>query len=187
MTLATNLQESDLKCIFLGYLPGMLNFNEERELRGKGDLMRLVSSVSPYSKSRTSAYTVQVMDHNTPPCCLGSATFRWGTQVPGLSKGHATNHDFKGFPIYVYFFLKMAQRMQVLLSFLFSHNHLLPLAERKKDYILLGILLWGVKPSPAQRVIGNIQVILRAGITLMNRYQPPFRFMYFPILCFQQN
>ena len=106
MTLATNLQESDLKCIFLGYLPGMLNFNEERELRGKGDLMRLVSSVSPYSKSRTSAYTVQVMDHNTPPCCLGSATFRWGTQVPGLSKGHATKHDFKGFPIYVYFFLK---------------------------------------------------------------------------------
>ena len=53
------------------------------------------------------------------------------------------NHGLKGFPIYIYFFLKMAQRMQVLLSFLSYHNHLLPSAERKKRlyltwYIALG-------------------------------------------------
>lgn len=77
--------------------------------------------------------------------------------------------------------------MQVVLSFLSYHNHLLPLAKRKKYYILLGILLWGIKPSPAQRVTGNIQVTLRTGITLMNRYQPPFQFRYFPNLCFQQS
>ena len=108
--------------------------------------MRLVLSVSPHPESRTSAQTLKSLDHNTTPCCLGSATLRRGTQVPKDTQ----QSWFERIPHLYLVFLKNGLENASSPFFLSYHNHLLPSAERKKDYVLLGILLWGMKPSPAQ-------------------------------------
>lgn len=145
--------------------------------------MRLVFSVSPHPESRTSAHTLKSLDHNTPPCCLGSATLRRGTQVPKDTQ----QSWFERIPHLYLVFLKNGLENASSPFFSILSQSPSPFSRKKKRLYLTWYIALGYEAQPCTRVIGNIQDTLRTGITLMNRYQPPFQFRYFPNLCFQQN